>query len=90
MDKKHKEEEYLNMIVSELVNEKEKIEITRKVDDQGVLLTLQVAKEDIPIILGKEGNTAKSIRSLVRIVGYKLGYKVSIKINILEKEYIKK
>jgi hypothetical protein len=90
MDKKYKEEEYLNMIVSELVNEKEKIEITRKVDDQGVLLTLQVAKDDIPVILGKEGNTAKSIRSLVRIVGYKLGYKVSIKINIPEKEYIKK
>ena len=87
---KTKEEEYLNMIVESLVKEKNKIIIERKEDDQGILLTLEVAKDDISTILGKEGNTINAIRSLVRIVGYNLGYKVSIKIHIPEMDYVKK
>jgi predicted RNA-binding protein YlqC (UPF0109 family) len=84
----YKEVEYLKTIVKGIL--KKEFSVERTVDDLGILLSLKVSSEDIPTIIGKEGNTAKSIRSLVRIFGYNIEKKISVKIEIPEKDFIKK
>ena len=46
----------------------------------GVLLTLKVAKDDMGKIIGKSGQTAKALRTLLRIVGSKNDARVNLKI----------
>jgi hypothetical protein len=47
----------------------------------GVLMTLDVNKDDMGKIIGREGNTAKAIRTLLRVVGMKNNSRVNLKIN---------
>lgn len=71
---------FLEFIVKGLVDQPDKVEIQRVVDEMGVLLTLTVAPEDMGKIIGKAGNTAKSIRTLLRVVGMKNDARVNLKI----------
>ena len=74
------DQEFLEYLVKSLVDNPDKVSVDRKVDEMGVLLTLKVAPEDMGKIIGRNGNTAKSIRSLLRIVGIKNNARVNLKI----------
>lgn len=74
------DQEFLEYLVKSLVDNPDKVEVGRKVDEMGVLLTLKVAPEDMGKIIGRNGNTAKAIRSLLRIVGIKNNARVNLKI----------
>ncbi|MDO8560725.1 MAG: KH domain-containing protein [bacterium] len=74
------DQEFLEYLVKSLVDVPDKVEVDRKVDEMGVLLTLKVAPEDMGKIIGRSGNTAKAIRSLLRIVGIKNNARVNLKI----------
>lgn len=75
------DQEFLENVVKTLVDNPDKVEITRAVDEMGVLLTLKVAQEDMGKIIGRDGNTAKAIRTLLRVVGMKNNARVNLKIN---------
>lgn len=77
---KEQDKEFLEFIVKALVDHPEDVEIGRKVDEMGVLLSLKVNSEDMGQIIGKAGATARAIRSLVRIVGLKNHARVNLKI----------
>jgi len=77
---KTKDEEFLEYLIKALVDHPEDVKVDRKVDEMGVLLSLRVNPEDMGQIIGKEGSTARSIRSLVRIVGLKNHARVNLKI----------
>lgn len=72
---------FLEQVVKALVDKPEKVEINRTVDEMGVLLTLKVDQEDMGKIIGRDGNTAKAIRTLLRVVGMKNNARVNLKIN---------
>jgi predicted RNA-binding protein YlqC (UPF0109 family) len=72
---------YLEYTVKALVDNGDAVVITRSVDEMGVLLTLTVAPEDMGKIIGKDGNIAKAIRTLLRVVGMKHNARVNLKIN---------
>lgn len=76
-----KDQEFLEYVVKALVDKPEKVEITRTVDEMGVLLTLTVDPEDMGKIIGRQGNTAKAIRTLLRVVGMKNDARVNLKVN---------
>jgi hypothetical protein len=57
------------------------VKIARTVDEMGVLMNLDVHKDDMGKIIGREGNTAKAIRTLLRVVGMKNNSRVNLKIN---------
>ncbi len=80
MAKASSDQEFLEFIIKALVDHPEDVKIDRKVDEMGVLLSLKVNPEDMGQIIGKEGSTARSIRSLVRIVGLKNHARVNLKI----------
>ncbi len=72
---------FLEFVVKALVEKPEDVKITRTVDEMGVLMTLDVNKDDMGKIIGREGNTAKAIRTLLRVVGMKNNSRVNLKIN---------
>lgn len=73
--------QFLDATVKALVDKPDAVKITREVDEMGVLLTLTVDPEDMGKIIGRQGNTAKAIRTLLRIVGMKNNARVNLKIN---------
>ena len=75
------DKEFLEYVVKTLVDKPDKVEINRTVDEMGVLLTLTVDSEDMGKIIGRQGNTAKAIRTLLRVVGMKNEARVNLKVN---------
>ncbi len=74
------DQEFLSSLVKALVDHPDDVKIERKVDDIGVLLTLHVHRDDMGQVVGRQGSTAKAIRSLLRIVGMKNNARVNLKI----------
>ena len=72
--------EFVEYVVKQIVENPEEVEVSREVDEMGVLLTLKVAKDDMGKIIGKSGQTAKALRTLLRIVGSKNDARVNLKI----------
>ncbi len=75
------DQQFLEQVVKSLVDHPESVKINRTVDEMGVLLTLDVHAEDMGKIIGRSGNTAKAIRTLLRVVGMKNEARVNLKIN---------
>ncbi len=71
---------FLEYVVKALVDNPSSVKIDRKVDEMGVLLTLKVDPADMGKIIGRDGNTAKAIRTLLRVVGMKNNARVNLKI----------
>ncbi len=76
-----RDEKFLTDLVKDLVDNPDDVKVDRKVDEMGVLLTLDVNPGDMGQIIGKMGNTAKAIRTLLRVVGMKNDSRVNLKIN---------
>ena len=72
---------FLEYVVKALVEHPEEVKIKRTVDEMGVLLTLSVNTADMGKVIGRMGNTAKAIRTLLRVVGMKNNARVNLKIN---------
>ena len=81
MAEMHKDQEFLEYVVKSLVDTPEDVKVDRKVDEMGVLMTLEVNPVDMGKIIGRQGNTAKAIRTLLRVVGMKFNARVNLKIN---------
>lgn len=76
-----KDYEFLEFLVKSMVDRPDDVKITRVVDEMGVLLTLEVNPEDMGKVIGKDGGTAKAIRTILRVVGMKHNARVNLKIN---------
>lgn len=74
-------QDYLYTIVSPVLKHPEVFTITPSTDEMGVLLTLSLHKDDMGVVIGKQGETAKAIRLLLRIIGMKGNARVSMRIN---------
>jgi len=80
MAEQHKDQEFVEYIVRGIVNHPEDVKVERTVDEMGVLLTLHVNPEDMGYVIGRQGQTARSIRTLLKIVGAKSNARVNLKI----------
>lgn len=72
--------QFLDQLIKLIVTNPNEVEITRTVDDLGVLITLKVSKDDMGRIIGKDGQTAKAIRTLLRVIGSRNNQRVNMKI----------
>lgn len=77
----NKDQEFLEYVVKSLVDNPGEVKVARTVDEMGVLMTLSVAAADMGKVIGRDGNTAKAIRTLLRTVGMKNNSRVNLKIN---------
>lgn len=77
----YSDKEFLEYLVKSLVDNPSAVKVSRVVDEMGVLLTLDLSPEDMGKVIGRMGNTAKAIRTLLRVVGMKNNARVNLKIN---------
>jgi len=76
-----KDQVFLEYIVKGIVQFPNDVKITRTIDERGVLLSLDINPADMGYVIGKQGQTAKSIRTLLKIVGAQNNARVNLKIN---------
>jgi predicted RNA-binding protein YlqC (UPF0109 family) len=74
------DQEFVETVVKAIVDNPNDVKTSRSVDEMGVLIELTVNPEDMGKIIGKEGRTAKSIRTLLRVLGAKNNARVNLKI----------
>ncbi len=80
MAEKFQDQEFLEFVIKSLVDSPDGVKVERKIDEMGVLLTLKLDPADMGKIIGRAGNTAKAIRTLLRVVGLKNRSRVNLKI----------
>jgi predicted RNA-binding protein YlqC (UPF0109 family) len=76
-----KDQEFVEYVVKALVDNPDKVKVERRVDEMGVLITLDVDSNDMGKVIGRDGATAKALRTLLRVVGMKNNARVNLKIN---------
>jgi hypothetical protein len=81
MTNEYEDAGFLEYVIKALVDNPDEVKVDRKVDEMGVLITLDVHKDDMGKVIGRSGNTAKAIRTLLRVVGMKNNARVNLKIN---------
>ncbi|MFA6171449.1 MAG: KH domain-containing protein [Patescibacteria group bacterium] len=75
------DKDFLEFVVKSIVGNPNDVKVERNIDERGVLLTLTINPNDMGYVIGKMGQTAKSIRTLLKIVGAKNNARVNLKIN---------
>jgi predicted RNA-binding protein YlqC (UPF0109 family) len=78
MAEMQKDQQFLEYVVKSLVNHPEDVKTDREIDDRGVKITLHVNPEDMGYIIGRQGQTARALRILLKIVGAKDDARVSM------------
>ena len=75
------DQKFVEEVVRAIVNNPQDVKTTRIIDERGVLITLDVNPGDMGYVIGRQGQTARSIRTLLKIVGAKNNARVNLKIN---------
>ena len=71
-------EEFIKIIISNLVENKDQVEITKKEEEKQTIFEVRVAKEDMGRVIGRQGRLAKSIRTVMKSVSAKEHKKVLV------------
>lgn len=72
--------QFVEMVVKAIVNHPEDVRTERTIDERGVLITLHINPADMGYVIGRKGQTARSLRTLLKIVGAKNNARVNLKI----------
>ena len=73
------DKEFLEYIAKSVVSNPDAVQVERTVDEMGVLLTLKLDPADMGYIIGRKGQTAQAIRTLLKIVGAKNNARVNLR-----------
>ncbi len=72
--------ELVLFLAKQLVNHPDAVEVKETQGDTASVLELKVAREDIGRVIGKQGRTAKSIRTILNAVASRTNRKVILEI----------
>lgn len=75
-------QELITFIAKSLVDNPDDVQVTVTVEDDTILVDLAVAKDDLGKVIGKQGRTARAMRSLLAAAAGKEDKKS--RLNILE------
>ncbi len=70
----------VEQIAKALVDEPEKVSVQAVEDEQVTVLELSVAPDDLGKVIGKQGRTARSIRTILGAAGMKLKKRYTLEI----------
>jgi len=79
-EEKTKDQEFVEYVVKSIVDKPDKVNIKRRIDEMGVLIELGVDRSDMGKVIGKNGQNAQALRTLLRVVGAKNNARVNLKI----------
>lgn len=72
-DSPHADQQFILFAIQSMVDHPNDVVVDRIVDELGILLQVRVHPEDTGKVIGKGGQTIKSLRVLLRVVGAKDG-----------------
>lgn len=72
--------ELVEYIAKAIVDNPDAVKVTEEPAEGGVVLKLEVALEDKGKVIGKQGQTAKAIRTLLRIAAVQRNLRASLEI----------
>ena len=72
--------ELLELIAKSLVDHPDQVTVTEVESDEASVLELEVAQSDLGKVIGKQGRTARSIRTLLASAGSKLQKRIVFEI----------
>jgi len=72
--------ELVEYVAKSLVNNPDAVEVRETEGDTATVVELKVAKEDLGRIIGKQGRTAKSIRTILNAAASRTNRKVVLEI----------
>ncbi len=81
MAEETRDKDFIEQVVKMLVDNPDDVKVERKIDEMGVLISLDVNANDMGMVIGREGATAKALRTLLRVIGAKNNARVNLKIN---------
>jgi hypothetical protein len=70
----------INYIAQALVDHPEQVSVNEVEGDQTSVLELRVAKEDIGKVIGKQGRTARAMRTIINAASAKIKKRVVLEI----------
>lgn len=74
------DQEFTEYVVRAIVNHPDDVKTERTVDERGVLITLHINPEDMGYVVGRQGQTARAIRTLLKKIGARENARVNLKI----------
>ncbi len=72
-------QELVKYIVMQIANEKDKVEVETTEDEKELTITAYIAESDIGKVIGRNGKTANSIRTIVKSANIETNKRVNIK-----------
>jgi len=79
-ERKSQDVEFVEYVIKSIVDHPDDVKVDRTVDEMGVLISLAVNPEDMGQVIGRSGATAKSVRTLLRVIGARNNARVNLKI----------
>ena len=73
-------QEFLEYILKNILENPDILQVKKTIDELGTLFEITVAESDMGRIIGKNGQTIQSIRTLLRMMGAKMGERVNLKV----------
>ncbi len=71
---------FIKTILEMLVEDKDQLSVVGTTDELGVLITVKVSDKDMGKLIGKNGQTIQSIRTLLRVIGGTANQRVNLKV----------
>ena len=72
--------DFVKLVLDMLAEDKDQLAVESTIDDLGVLITVRVSDRDMGKLIGKNGQTIKSIRTLLRVIGGMANQRVNLKV----------
>ena len=72
--------DFIKTVLTLLVEDKDQLIVEGKTDELGILITVRVSERDMGKLIGKSGQTIKSIRTLLRVIGGTANQRVNLKV----------
>ena len=72
--------ELVEYVARSLVDDPESVKVTEIEDDEGTVIELHVAEDDMGKVIGRNGSVAKALRTLLKVTGAREGTSVQLEI----------
>ncbi len=69
---------YLQTVIAPLLNRPDQLSVEHSVDERGVLLRVKCAPHDMGPLIGKGGNNASAMRTLLRTFGMRKNERINV------------
>ena len=72
--------ELVEYVARSLVDDPDAVKVTEVEDDEGTVIELRVAEDDMGKVIGRNGSVAKALRTLLKVTAAREGTSVQLEI----------